>query len=454
LYLNPASKVFKKVKKTERIEVTESAPDHQVFQNILKWLSNRGDAFVTGERNLFVFKLASACCRFGINEHDCGLLIAGELIPDSNTFTKGESDRAIKSAYKANRSKFGSARFDRDILVDKETRAEVRIDEQIFDESIRPKDVIFGEDVKAAALKIYETGYEKVDGIGVPEWDQYFKLKRGEITLMSGIGNYGKTAVWHWFLLMRCLVHDDRFAFFSPESNPAEEFYHDFVECLLGTDCTPFNRQQPSREVYEAAYDWVSKRIFYVYPKDMSPTPAYIKERFLELIIKEKVTGVLIDPFNQLANDYGSRSDKYLETFLSDCSRFAQINNIFFSIIAHPKAMRKDTDGNYPCPDVFDIADGAMWNNKMDNILIYHRPNHQKDPASSVCELHTKKIRRQKTVGKKGFFEFDYYRPQRRYYFNGIDPMARLTIAKGLDFMPKQKELFSGWTPLKDHESF
>ena len=46
----------------------------------------------------------------------------------------------------------------------------------------------------------------------------------------------------------------------------------------------------------------------------------------------------------------------------------------------------------------FDIADGAMWNNKMDNILIYHRPNHQKDPSSTLCELHTKKIRRQKSV--------------------------------------------------------
>jgi hypothetical protein len=161
-----------------------------------------------------------------------------------------------------------------------------------------------------------------------------------------------------------------------------------------------------------------------VYPKDIAPTPDYIKERFLELIIKEKVDGCIIDPFNQLANDYasaGGRSDKYLETFLSDCSRFAQINNVFFTIVAHPKMLRKESDGNYPCPDVFDLADGAMWNNKMDNIIVYHRPNHQKEPQSPICELWTKKIRRQRQVGKKGVLQFEYYRKERRYHINGVD---------------------------------
>ena len=97
-------------------------------------------------------------------------------------------------------------------------------------------------------------------------------------------------------------------------------------------------------------------------------------------------------------------------------------------IVAHPKMLRKEADGNYPCPDVFDIADGAMWNNKMDNILVYHRPNHQKDPQSTICELHTKKIRRQRQVGKKGTIEFEYFRRQRRFYVNGSDVLGKLLV--------------------------
>jgi hypothetical protein len=64
-----------------------------------------------------------------------------------------------------------------------------------------------------------------------------------------------------------------------------------------------------------------------------------------------------------------------------------------------------------------------MWNNKMDNIIVYHRPNHQNDASSPLCEFHSKKIRRQKIVGKKGVLSFELNRGKRRFYFNGIDYM-------------------------------
>ena len=445
IYINKDAKPFKKFKTVERVEQKEISDRSETFEKIMKWLTNRGDAFVTGERNTFIFKLASACCRFGVNEEDCLYECNRSFLRASNSFSESECRRAIKSAYRANKSKFGSAQFERDVLVDRISRGEVKIDETIFDETIRPKDVIFGEDVKDKALKIYQCGYELITGIGVPEFDEYFKSKPGEITLLSGIGNYGKSSFWNWYLLMRMLNYDERVAIFSPESNPAEEFYHDLVEILLGADCTPKNYNKPKQDRYESAYDYISQRIFFVYPKNIAPSPDYIKERFLELIIKEKVSSVVIDPFNQLSNDYkstGGRTDKYLETFLSDCTRFAQINNVNFTIIAHPKALRKDADGNYPCPDVYDIADGGMWNNKMDNILIYHRPNHQKEPGSPICEIYTKKIRRQKTVGKKGFVEFEYFRPSRRFCFGGADNMQKLLNQKCMDFLPKQSKIF------------
>jgi hypothetical protein len=246
---------------------------------------------------------------------------------------------------------------------------------------------------------------------------------------LTGIGNYGKSTFLKWYMLMRVILYKEKFALFSPEDNPAHEFYHDLVEIYCGMKLTPDSNYRVSRSEYERIYDELSKHFFYVYPKEISPTPEYIKERFLELVIKEKVSGCIIDPFNQMTNEYaksGGRSDKYLETFLADCSRFAQQNNIYFFIVAHPKMMVKDSTGNYPCPDVFDIADGAMWNNKMDNILVYHRPEHQKNPDSTVCEFHTKKIRRQKVVGKKGIAIFNLHRGFRRFVFESGDPMAKL----------------------------
>ena len=427
IYINTNATIFKKTVKHEKIKTTEAVSDRsEIYKKILTWLTNKGDAFRTGERNTFIFKLASACCRFGINESETEQYINSDFVQSDSNFAKYEAERAIKSAYRSNN--FNTAVFDRDVLIDTKTKKEVEIDPAIYDLSIRPKDVIYGEDVKEQALELLRNGFAKLKGIDC-ELDEYFKFKHGEITCLTGIGNYGKSSFLMWYILVRAIKYGEKYALFSPENNPAEEFYHDMTEIYIGQPCfKPYVNEMK----YEQAYDFISKHIFYVYPKELAPTPEYIKERFLELIIKEKVSGCIIDPFNQLSNDYqsaGGRTDKYLETFLSDCSRFAQINSVYFVIVAHPHKMRKEPDGNYPCPDVFDLADGAMWNNKMDNIVVYHRPNHQKDPSSPICTFHSKKIRRQKQVGRKGELEFEYNRKQRRYYFNGRDVLGYLLVS-------------------------
>lgn len=432
IYINKDAIVFKKTVKHEKIKAQEQINDRsEIYRKILTWLSNKGDAFRSGERNTFIFKLASACCRFGINQSETETYINNDFVQTDSNFAKYEADRSIRSAYKSNN--FNTAIFERDILIDTKTKKEVEIDPAIYDLSIRPKDVIYGEDVKEQALDILRNGFAKLRGIEC-ELDDYFKFKHGEITCLTGIGNYGKSSFLMWYIMVRAIKYGEKFALFSPENNPAEEFYHDLTEIYLGQQCIYPNINEMK---YEAAYDFISKHIFYVYPKELAPTPEYIKERFLELIIKEKVNGCIIDPFNQLSNDYqssGGRTDKYLETFLSDCSRFAQINSIYFVIVAHPHKMRKEADGNYPCPDVFDLADGAMWNNKMDNIIVYHRPNHQKDPSSPLCSFHSKKIRRQKQVGKKGEIEFEYNRKHRRYYFNGSDVLGNLLSKNNIQY--------------------
>jgi hypothetical protein len=414
---------FTKLKSINRVKEQVIETDNEkIFDRILKWLTNKGDAFVTGERNLFIFKLASACCRFGLDEYETERYINNSILINDNSFSNSEALQTIKSAFKSNSKQSGTAVFENDILVERTNKKEVQINPDIYDSSIRPKDVLFGEDVKHEAMALYDSGYESAETTEVKELDEYWKWKKGELTLLSGIGNYGKSSFLKYILLIKSMRKGYKWALFAPEDFPAHEFYHDLVEIFMGEDMTPRNHDRPARIYYEQVYDWVSKHFFFVYPKDISSTPEYIKERFLELIIKEKVNGVVIDPFNQLDNDYskvGGRDDKYLEIVLADFKRFAQVNNVPFIIVAHPKGgLKKDNGGNYECPDVFDLAGGAMWNNKVDNILIYHRPLRGQLPEAGNCEIHTKKIRRQKTVGKIGILEFSLKKNSRRYIWS------------------------------------
>ena len=455
IYINLDAEVFTKAKKIEKIVVseTENLDDSENFRRILKWLTNKNDAFVTGERNTYIFKLASACCRFGIGEDSALSLISTEYTV-SNDFTMSEMKSAVKSGYRANKNNFGTASLQKEKLVSKTTNYEIDVKKEFTEEvgeSYRVEDVVYGIDVKDRALYINDKGFDRVQGIGIQQLDYLFKPKRGEITLLTGIGNYGKTAWQKAQLLMRMVMFGEKIATFSPEDVPAEEYFHDYVEMLLGCECTPNNPNRPSNEIYEAAYDFVSKHIFYISAEMLSPTPQYIKEKFLELIVQEKVDFCCIDPFNQMTNDYkgfGGRTDKYLETLLSDFSRFARKNDIYFWIIAHPKLMERDRTGNYKCPDVFDVNDGAMWSNKMDNILVYHRPFAQTDPSNPLAEFHSKKIKK-KSVGRKGFMMLDYVWDRRRFFVEGRDILQELLNSKKLDFW-KRKEANQSWLPYKD----
>lgn len=441
----------------------EMVDSDETFKRLLTWMSNKGRNFATGERNNFLFRLASACCRFGISEENCFYYFDSNFISGQSDFTKKECKIVISSAYRVNASKAGSATFDKDVLVEKKTMEEVSIElpAEIYDENIRPADVIFADDVQNGILSLYNNGYEQLDVIGVREIDTHYKMKRGELTLLSGIGNMGKSQINKWMLLMHAVLHKRKFAIFAPEDNPAEEFYNDLIEIMLGADCV-YNPAFPTKErppigLYMAVREFINEHFIFIHPEKSAPTPEYIRERFLELIIKKRVDGCIIDPWNQLTNNYelyGGRDDKYLEVQLAEFARFAQQNEVYMIIVAHPKSLKKVGD-DYPCPDVFDLAGGAMWNNKCHNILIYHRPHNCSDVNSPVCEFHAKKIKKQKVVGKKGFSEFRFDFATRRYIFEGNrDAMAEAVAARqpwAVWERNKQTETFTQ-TPIRNEQ--
>jgi hypothetical protein len=430
----PYNKLVQTKKYEEKVVETD---DSKKFDKLNTWLCNKGDAFRTGERNSFLFKLASACCRFGIDKHSTERYMKMSFLSGDNSFKDTELSQVLQSAYRANENKFGSVVFENNNLVDIKTRTEVQLPEIQFDENGKLKDVIYGIDVKQEAIRLYDYGFEGAETTEVPEIDNHWKWKKGETTLLSGIGNYGKSTFLKYLMLMKSISKGWKFALFAPEDFPAHEFYHELVELYVGEDLTPANLNRINRKKYEEVYDWVEKHYFFVYPKEALSSPNYIKEVFLELIIKEKVNAVCIDPFNQMDNDYaksGGRDDRYLEVTLADFKRFAQVNDIPFMVVAHPKSgLKKDAKGNYECPDVYDLAGGAMYNNKMDNILFYHRQFRGEDPTLPNALFCSKKIRRQKVVGKLGTIEFELKPKSRRFLFNGVDHMENLIQLKTKD---------------------
>lgn len=439
IYVNSDAKVFSKVKvykvpeSVSQMLVGEPTTDQErIFKNLLIW-NQKTQQFMDGNRNNFLFRLACSCCRYGISQDDVAYYLTVNYLPSDSDVASDIAKKAWRIAGKD----FGTCQFVNNRLEYKKSGKEVP-QQEIPDEidlQEKIKDVIYAEDIIEDAVNIWKNGFESVSGIGVPEVDEHFKIKTKEITLLSGYANYGKSQFLKWYMLMQVILYKRKFALFPPEDCPAEEFYHHLAEMLIGKICTPNISNGPTEDEYRAAIMFLNQYIFFVYPKEAMPTPDHIKGIFLQVIMKEKVCACIIDPYNQLSHQYSGEQDhRYLEGFLGNMTRFSQENNISVIIVAHPTKPSKLGTKNYPVPDHYSITGGSMWANKMDNILIYHRPYHQEEPNSTKCQFHAKKIKRQHIVGKLGYSEFDYINTKRRYVFGDRDPMAEAMRSRGISF--------------------
>lgn len=260
--------------------------------------------------------------------------------------------------------------------------------------------VYYIEDIFQSMLAHFRSGIQLAPKTHFGEMDQYFRWKKGEINLFVGYANHGKTTLVLQMMLTKSFYDGWRWAVFSPENYPAIDFYDDLIEMYVGK----WLNQMTEEEYTEAAH-FIDKHIFYVYPEDGHDVHS-INERFRYLVLKKGVDGVLIDPFNQLDHIQKpyQREDQYLSDILKDVKRFALLNAVSYNIIAHPVKQQRDQDKSYPPVDMYDIAGGAVWANKSDNIISYYRPNHHIDKSSPEVQIYVQKLKRKRTGGQPGDF--------------------------------------------------
>jgi hypothetical protein len=92
-------------------------------------------------------------------------------------------------------------------------------------------------------------------------------------------------------------------------------------------------------------------------------------------------------------------------------------------LVIHPPKLKKEASKDYDAPDIYDMNGGAMFANKLDNILTVHRPFKSSDPKNTTVEIIVGKIKKQKLVGVPGTQIFEFNVKDSRYYLNGFNPL-------------------------------
>lgn len=343
-------------------------------------------------------------------------------------------------------------------------------------------------DVADELIDIYQKGQTQGDTTQYGELDRAFKWKKKELNLWAGYGNYGKTSMFLHLAMIKSMYDGWKWAIFSPENFPASDFFVDLIEMFVGKQIDDRYNNKMSEEEYAEAIEFIQDHIIYVYPPDVQNIGT-VHDTFKKLHRKHGLDGVVIDPFNQLDDLFegNNRDDQILSVMLKEMKRFALMNNLSYNVIAHPKNVMPDKEGKRPPVEVWHLAGGAMWNNKMDNILTVERPEWWRDKSSNWTQIRTHKIKRRRTGGQAGHeVDFTYlssqsnfclresdklildkkraedYRADKDFYINELRRVEKMGLQKGVDivndvsddFQQGNLPLNDGFQPLDGFEGF
>lgn len=278
----------------------------------------------------------------------------------------------------------------------------------------RIRDVEFFDDSYDELMRILEDGEDMAENCHVANIDENFSWIPGFMYLFTGYANHGKSEFLRYLMVVKSAMDGDKWAVFSPEHAPAHDFFREVVQTLTGKYLRKGASNCVTKAELEACREFINEHFIFIYPKDdvhskeeALHSPEWILSKIREVSLLHGITGVVIDPWNQLDHIMQgfSREDLYLSHWLKQCKRTAQNHNLKFVIVAHPTAGEGRARMR---PTMYSLSGGAMWANKMDAVVIVHRPQFWQDKSDRSVEITIEKAKKQYLFGRPDTKTFRY----------------------------------------------
>lgn len=249
----------------------------------------------------------------------------------------------------------------------------------------------------------HTTGRDMGTACGVAGVDDFLHFRKGEVTVVSGYGNAGKSEFLDSVLVGLMNSQDDwKFAICSMEKGQRKH-YDDLVQKV-----TRKPRNDTSTAEYKEAKAFLRTHV-------LMTDYVSIKRDFDELLVQLRrymrlgqLDGLVIDPFNLLVTRHKHLNMlSHTSHVITECANIAKELDIHVFIVAHPT--KPDTTfGKLPKMTKYSIAGGADWVNVADNIIIVNRGE------SNTTEIGVEKVRDQE-VDRLGSFKLTYDKYSRDY---------------------------------------
>jgi twinkle protein len=151
------------------------------------------------------------------------------------------------------------------------------------------------------------------------------------------------------------------------------------------------------------ACEWIDRMFRTISPNedldDVAIDLEWLRSNIGEAATRHGSRWVLIDPWNELEHAFakGQTEAQYLNDAVRGLKRLARRYQILIMIVAHPHAAGGQTT-DIADWSLYNIAGGAVWNNKADHGIVVLRPD--KEDAVSIIKIS--KSKRHSTMGRPG----------------------------------------------------
>lgn len=231
---------------------------------------------------------------------------------------------------------------------------------------------------------------------GIVGLSEYYKVRKGDFVVVTGIPGHGKTSLVNEVCCRMALSHKWNTAFCSLEQSPVVDHkraLRSFHGCKREYDMTLDERAR--------ADEWIDQRFSFIVPNEDDETSlTWFLEKAAAACIRFNVDILVLDPWNEM--DHTRPKDmsltEYVGFAIRQLRRFAKKYNVHLIVVAHPAKLRRDNDGQFPVPTLYDISDSAHWYNKADIGLVVHRPS----VISTEASITNIKSRYAQVIGRPG----------------------------------------------------
>lgn len=274
--------------------------------------------------------------------------------------------------------------------------------------------------------EFYEKGVERGISTGFKNIDEFYTVRKRELTIFTGIPNHGKSEFLDMILMKLAFKHKWKFAIFSPENEPIEEHFKKLAEKYIAKPFFGYNRM--SREEKGAAWDFIRQHFFWVIPKKRSLEEILSTVEYLRR--KKLIDGVILDPMNQIEHFRPPhlREDEYIGMCLTKMRTFIKKTNLAFWLVVHPRKMGKTDSGKQDVPTPYDLKGSSEYYAMADNIITVWRDILATDEDEKAkCEIYSHKIRF-KATGRAGEMATLYYNRMNGIYRESVDEVNERKI--------------------------